>query len=349
MTAPTKVDLGLGHVKIILPDFPTVSAIGAEYGPAAGLSALREAVAQWETVQATEICITTGASLGMAATLAALPRPCSVLCPRPYYPAYPKLAAFLGMDVLFYDLEAQRKWLPDPAKIERLLRHDTRAILWNFPSNPTGSLPPVSLVEEISALVVRQNLLVVSDEVYADFTYEDDPSMDARADFGRERIIHLRSFSKIFGIPGERVGYIIAEPERIQALSSTHWTLGMSPPATAQLMALSCLRNGPDDRIRSLREALAKCRREAAAILRSCPNAIVSEPAAGIFLWIEVRDSPLDSRALSRACAEAGGVIVTPGAAFGVNNPVFLRASFGLELEQVQQGFQRLANFLRTL
>lgn len=348
MTASVRVDLGLGHVNIGLPDFPVVSAIGEKYGPAGGLFELREAVAQWENVRVDEISITTGASLGLASTLATLPRPCSVLCPRPYYPAYPKLAALLGLDLLFYDLEAEQGWLPVSSQVESLLRHDTRALLWNFPSNPTGSLPSANLVAEMNALAAQNDLLVLSDEVYAKLTYEDYQTLNARQGFEKDRVVCLRSFSKIFGIPGERLGYIVADPERVKAVSSAHWALAMSPPATAQLMALSCLHHAPDDRIRKLKKVLAASRRRATAILWSCPNAVVTEPAAGIFLWIEVRNSPLDSRAVSQACAETAGVIVAPGAVFGVDNPVFLRASFGLELEQVEQGFQALASFLRT-
>ena len=162
------------------------------------------------------------------ATLTTLPRPCSVLCPRPYYPAYPAIASAMGFELAFYDLEPERGWLPAPGALSRCIRPDTRALLWNFPGNPTGSLPSAALIDEVREIVSRQELLVVSDEVYAEFIYGSAlPS--SRGVFGTERVVRVRSFSKTFEMPGERLGYVVADPDRSAMISRAHWALADVP------------------------------------------------------------------------------------------------------------------------
>jgi aminotransferase len=349
MSTGLVADLGLGHVRIEAQSDLGIAGAGAEYGPPDGLPTLREAVAAWEGVRSEEIAITTGASLGLAATLAILERPGSVLCPRPYYPAYPKLAEMLGLEVIYYYLEPARGWQPDPDRLGQLVREDTRAVLWNFPNNPTGSLPTPALLEVMKDLVRRADLLVISDEVYADFVHDGAPAPDMAAALGSGAVVRLRSFSKLFGMPGERLGYAVTDPCRLQAISRAHWTLAMSPPTTAQTRALMLLRSKPRRRLQRVRELLAANRDRAVQILAGCDRIKLIVPPAGIFCWLEVVDCRVDSRALAHACAADAGVVVVPGAAFGVDSPTYLRASFAVSEDEVTRGFEALVTFIRSL
>ncbi|HEX9942100.1 MAG TPA: pyridoxal phosphate-dependent aminotransferase [Thermoanaerobaculia bacterium] len=338
-------DLGLGHLRI---GAPTGIAAG-EYGPPQGFSNLREAVAAWEGVPIDEVCITTGASLGIVAALAGLQRPCSILCPRPFYPAYPQLAELLGHEILFYDLDRERSWQPDPADLPGLLRADTRALLWNFPSNPTGAVPDPETLAVVREVVQGAGLLVLSDEVYADFLYGGTVFPDMRSALGPAWTVRVRSFSKVLGMAGERLGYVIAHPDRLSRICRSHWLLAMSPPAAAQAMALAGIRTDPLRRIRELRDKLSGLRDLVGGILAQCDRIRFTAPPAGIFYWIEVLDCPIDSRTLARACATEAGVVVQPGVAFGIEHPVYLRASFAVEREEVARGFEALTDFLSRL
>ncbi len=310
---------------------------------------LREAIAAWEGVSVEEVCVTTGASLGLVAALTGLPRPCSVLCPRPYYPAYPSLAELLGLKTLFYDLEPELGWQPDPLALARLLREDSRALLWNFPSNPTGTIPDPAVLAKVRELVQEANLLVLSDEVYADFIYDGHAFPDMRAALGHSHAIRLRSFSKLFRMAGERLGYVIGDPDRLRGIRRNHWLLAMSPPAAAQALALAGMRLDLSRQTGELRRELSVLRDLAARILDGCGRVRFSRPPAGIFYWIEVLGCPIDSRALVRLCAEEAGVLVQPGAVFGIGEPVYLRASFAVERDEMGRGFESLVNLLERL
>jgi aspartate/methionine/tyrosine aminotransferase len=340
-------DLGLGNLRPDKQLVKSVSGHSAEYGPPEGYLSLREKIALWEQVSVDEIVLTTGASMGLVATLATLERPASILCPRPYYPAYPKVAKTLGLDVIYYDLEKNLGWLPNPQKLRELIREDTRALLWNFPNNPTGSLPTPTLLKEITAIVRSTNLSVISDEVYSDFIYDSHLFPNMRMVFGAESLVRLRSFSKLFGIPGERLGYVIAEPNRLQDICRKHWSLAMSPPATAQGIALMSLRSDPKQELLKLQQFLTKNRDLAVDILKKCDRIQFDIPPAGFFFWIQVPDCSVDSMTLARICRLKAETIVMPGAAFGISSSVYLRASFAVPRVELKQGFEALVNFLR--
>ena len=343
-----QIDLALGHVRVGAGPSGGPQTPAREYGPAAGYPGLREAVARWENVAMEEVAITTGASLALVATLATLPRPCSVACPRPYYPAYPAIASAMGMQVAFYDLEPERGWQPAPGALSQCIRPDTRALLWNFPANPTGSLPSTALIDEVHDIVGRHDLLILSDEVYADFVYGD-ATPSARAEFGSERVVRVRSFSKAFEMPGERLGYVVADPTRSAMISRAHWALAMCPPATAQAQALLALGSGAPSRLALLKATLGANRERVSRILADCSEIRFQVPEAGIFCWIEVVDSPLGSQELAKACAATAGVAVMPGAAFGVQCPVYVRASFAVPEREALLGFAALVRFLQSI
>jgi aspartate/methionine/tyrosine aminotransferase len=199
----------------------------------------------------------------------------------------------------------------------------------------------------VAAVARQAELLVISDEVYADFVYDGRNFPDTREFFPPVRLVRLKSFSKAFGIPGERLGYVTAEPGRVRSVGRAHWALAMSPPATAQALALKSLRSDPAGRVRGLRAILADNRATAARLLAGCDRTRFVTPAAGIFLWIEVPECRLDSHGLARVCAEEAGVIVMPGSSFGVEDPVYLRASFAAPRDEVVRGFAALASFLQ--
>lgn len=342
------IDLGLGHLSVMLEDSPRRPP-GAAYGPAAGLDALRAAIAAWEGVAGDEVIVTTGASMGLVCALATLERPCSVLCPRPHYPPYPRMAAMLGIEVVFYDLDEERDWLPSPAEMRSRLRPDTRALLLNVPGNPAGSIPGPDDMAEIARLAASRDLLVISDEVYADFIYDgrELPRMSELFDPGR--LIRLKSFSKSFQMPGERLGYALGDPRLLARATQAHWTLAMSPPTSSQLLALRALEVDPAARIARLRDALRKNRDQAFAILGTSVRIQARIPAAGIFAWMKIEDLGVDSARLARLCLEEAQIIVFPGIAFGVNDPLFIRASFAVASPEVREGFTALVRYLDAL
>lgn len=343
-------DLGLGHLRIgeAHAGVP-VSALGAEYCAPAGSMPLREAVAGWQRTEPDEVAITTGASLGLVATLGTLPRPASILVPRPCYPAYAPAAAALGLDVVSYELERERRWQPRAESVAENIRGDTRALILNQPNNPTGSVADVRVLRRIEELVRAQRLLVISDETYGELVFDGASVPQMRSIFGCSDLVRILSFSKLFGMPGERLGCVIADPPRVKAISRAHWVLAMSPPATAQVIALSALRSAPARHIGALLEALARNRERAMDVLSESDELAFTPPSGGCFMWIEVVGCPLDSRSFAGRCAADGGVNVMPGQLFGVERPVYVRASFAVPGDELTEGLRRLGRVARDL
>lgn len=344
------INLGIGNVKLKTAETEELAIFGTSYGSPEGNFNLRHALAEWEGLSSRdEIIVTTGASMGFAATLASLKSPGSILCPCPYYPAYPKVAKFFGLKVIYYDLDPDRGWLPNPQKIAQLIREDTRAIILNFPSNPTGSIPNLSLLEDIATVLAKKQILVISDEVYADFIYEDFLFPNLKTVFKELEIVRLRSFSKAFGIPGERLGYVVGSNKCLNGISNAHWTLAMNPPATAQAFALKLLQSQPHQRIKNLRQQLIVNRLLATEILTSCDRIKYCAPSGGIFCWLEVDECPVNSTILACACQHQAGVIVLPGSVFGIHYRTYLRASFALPINELNQGFEALVRLIQGL
>lgn len=337
------IDLGLGHIRLgdaLTPDHAV--GAGSAYLAPGGAAALRSAIAGFEGVPSNHVAVTTGASMGLVAALAILPRPGIVLCPRPYYPAYPKVCRQLGFDVVFYDLEESEGWRPDPDRFRDLAGPGTRAILWNFPANPAGSMPTPEWSALLAAAARRTGGVVISDEVYADFVYGDEPTLSTEL-AAEGLLVRIRSFSKTFRLAGERLGYVIARPDLIDRIASAHWDMAMSAPAFAQDVAREILGSAPAERVRDLRNELASRRDLAAALLVNGRGVRTSPPQGGIFFWVELVDCALDSREIVRTFAERSGVLVVPGVAFGIEQPTFIRMSFAVPERDLVEGIRRLS------
>ena len=346
MTA--RADLALGNIRLSEAyDGVPVSPIGTEYGPPAGAAPLRAAVADWLRVESDEVAITTGASLALAATMCTLPRPGSILIPRPHYPAYAQLARAFGLTAVTYELDRMRDWQVAVDTIEARVSPETRALILNLPSNPTGSLADEHALRRIHAIARAAQILTVCDETYGPLVFDGAARPDVSAIWDRANIVRIFSFSKLFGMPGERVGCAISAPGRVAAISRMHWILGMSPPATGQLVALTALRRDPDAHIATLVDTLTRNRDHALDMLAGWERVVTyTAPAGGCFLWLEIVDCGLSAQSFARRCAREG-VKIMPGSAFGVEHPVYARASLGVPHDELTDGLHRICEVAR--
>lgn len=343
-------DLGLGHVRVANARLDVSPApVGTTYGDPAGSMALRVAVANWQRTEPARVAITTGASVGLAAILCMLPRPASILVPRPYYSAYGQIPALIGHQLLTYDLDASDGWQLSAQSLVDSIRPDTRAVIINQPHNPTGGVTGALVLKRIAPLLEAAEVLIISDETYAGIVFDGVCIPDVSLIFGTQRLVRVLSFSKLFGMPGERLGCLIADPELVGPIVDAHWSLAMSPPASAQAMALAALRSSPARHIEVLVADLACNRATAIEMLDSRREFEFVAPSGGCFLWLKVADCPLDARNFARLCRETGGVRVVPGPVFGVEHPVYVRVSYAVPPDELVLGLRRLVDVASTL
>lgn len=329
------IDLSLGHVRLTDPELIVVEP-QTRYGPRGGSAELREAIAHRHGVPEDQVTVTTGASMGLVATLASLPARGRVVLPRPYYPPFPRVVEMLGFEPVYYDLRAAGdRWVPDLEQVRQLLATGPAALMWNYPHNPTGALDDEGDHARVLEWAARTGTVVVSDRVYGDIVYHDISSRLRKAPHPNE--VQLHSFSKTYRMSGERLGYAIAAPARASSIEQAHWSLAMSPPAASQTIALRALSSGHEPVQRTVAQ-LGTLRSVAVEAMSRSPVEMTI-PAAGIFLWVGLPGVTTSSKTVAEVCGRAG-VLVVPGAAFGVDDGVYLRISFAVPRDDLVRGLE---------
>lgn len=351
---PNAVNLGLGE-----PDFdPPAAVIEAlcravhegknHYGPSAGLPALREAVAaryrDREPATSRDNVIITGSGTEglMATALALYDRGDEVLVPDPGFVLYAPHARLMGAVPVPYALSESTGFLPDPDELESLVSANTRAIVVNSPSNPTGSVLPKAMVDRIVAFADRHDLTIVSDEVYEEITYD----RPATSFWGRcDRVVIVNSFSKTLAMTGWRIGFLVAPRPLAVELNKMHYHLLACPPTPAQVAVLVGLESDAPTR-RMVREFRA--RREIVIGLLSKIGGVSLVPPSGAFYAFPRFDWARSATEVSTALL-GRGVITTPGDAFGSRGASHLRLSFAASRSDLRRGIGILAEYARSL
>ncbi len=351
------VDMSLGDVRFPAPDAVRATAAAAAatvstYTPSGGLPELRAELTAYLRSQGLpvgdpqQVVVTAGATAGLCACLLARLRPGDgVLLPDPGFPQYRRLATAFGLRPLTYRLNAARGHLPDPAELERLAPA-ARALIWNFPHNPLGSVAPPELVGHAVDLARHHDLTIISDEVYAGLTWEATVVSPAAAG-AADRTCVIGSFSKIAAMAGYRVGWALVPPDLAAGVAAAHRTVAMSPALISQQAALAALPVLPGY-LANLRAQLLENRRTASATLAEAgvPHHL---PAAGYYLWLDISNTGLTGAAFAQRLWAEERVRVEPGEAFGDTADTCVRVSIALPREQVRDGLYRLGRLYRRL
>ena len=345
------INLGLGE-----PDFePPKVVIDAlceavqngrnHYGPSAGLSALREKVAERyvdrdpETTKDNVIITASGSEALMATALSLYDPGDEVLVPNPGFVLYAPHARLAGAIPVPYTLSEARRFQPDFDELETLVTPRTRAIVVNSPSNPTGGVFPKSVVEKIVDLANRHDLTIVSDEVYEEMVYDGKfASFWGRGD----RSVIVNSFSKTLAMTGWRVGFLVAPRGLAVEINKLHYHMMACPSTPAQYAILAGLEAGPDAIRGMIREF--KARRDLITKGLNRIPGLKCVPPAGAFYAFPRFDWPGSAQEVAGALLQRG-LITTPGDAFGSLGVGHLRLSFAASRENLRRAMAILRKY----
>ncbi len=350
---PDAVNLGLGE-----PDFePPPELIRAlesavehgmnHYGPTAGLPALREKVAERYHDRDPEIgrenvIITSGGSEGlMAVALTLYDAGDEVLVPNPGFVLYAPHAKLCGAKPVFYPLDEEKGFRPDPDVLESLVTPRTKAIVVNSPSNPTGGLFPRATVDRILEFAEAHDLLVVSDEVYEEMIYD---GKFTSFWSGGDRVVVVHSFSKMFAMTGWRLGFVVAPRSLAPEINKIHYHVMACPSTPAQAAVLAGLTEVPDAPARMMKEFRVR-RTQVVRALNDMPG-IRCVPPAGAFYAFPSFDWESTSSEVAGALLQRG-LITTPGDAFGSLGARHLRLSFAASRPLLTRGLGILRAYAR--
>lgn len=290
-----------------------------------------------------EILVTTGVSEGVDVALRALVDPGdTVAVVEPSYISYAPGVIFAGGEPLPVATREESAFRLTYEALERAGAAAADALILCYPNNPTGAVMRESDLEPVAEFCCEHDLTVISDEIYADLTYDRDHTSIATLEGMRERTIVFNGFSKAYAMTGLRLGYALGPAEGIAAMNRVHQYSMLSAPTTAQHAALEALRNCDD----AVEEMVRQFNRRRRFVLsRFTEMGIDCFEAKGAFYVFP--ECPGDDERFAEDLLEAEGVAVVPGSVFGEAGEGHLRVSYATGLSQLKEAMNRIEAFVR--
>lgn len=294
-----------------------------------------------------EILITVGASEGFdVAVRATLDPGDEVVLHEPTYVSYRPGIIFAGGVPVGVPTTIEEDFALDPAKVEAAITPRTKALLLNYPCNPTGAVLPHDIQDELARIAVRHDLLVYSDEIYDRLVYGGYEMRAMSALPGmRKRTILLGGFSKAYAMTGWRIGYICAPAEILEGILKVHQYVIMSAPTVAQDAALEALKSGEAD-VRAMTESYDRRRR----LLVEGFNRIglpTSEPRGAFYVFPQISSAGLSSEEFAEALLNEESVAVVPGSAFGEPGEGHVRCCYATSEAELREALVRIERFVK--
>lgn len=338
------------------PNFPTpphivraaqeAAGAGVGYTQSAGSLDLRTAMAATvsalagRTYAPEQIVVTQGGVQGCALVLAALLSPGDeVLIPDPAWPNFEMQALLYGARVVRYPLRPDAGFQLDVEDLARCLTDKTRVLILNSPSNPTGTVLPAALVEDVTRLAAEHGVVVLSDEVYDHLVFQGEPCNAIR--FPGDHVVGVYSFSKTYAMTGWRIGYVAAPPWLAPGLVRLQEAQLSCVSAVSQAAAFAALA-GPQDHITVMREAYRR-RRDIGVTMCQEAGIDVAIPGGAFYLMFPFAPG-VDGRQAALALIDEG-VAVAPGTAFGDVARSYARLSLGVDERDLTLALERLISW----
>ena len=357
---PEVISLGVGEPDFITPWRIREKAITSleegitSYTSNKGLKALREAVVdslykkhslRYDADE--EILITVGVSEGLDMALRAILDPNDkVIVVSPHYVAYPALVELNMGKVLYLDTTPQEGYKINLNKLKRLLRENPKAIIFNYPANPTGTTYTRRELELIAKEFSKKDIIVITDEVYEDIVYKEKHVSFPTLKGMYEKTILLNGFSKGSAMTGFRVGYACGNAQIIQAMMKIHSFAIMCVPTTSQIAAIEALYAQKD--IQAMGKEY-KRRRDFIVKELNRLKLTTPHPQGAFYCFSSVEKYNMKGLDFAKQLLMEEKVAVVPGSAFGVKYDSFIRISYASAFDDLKEAIVRIERFLKKL
>lgn len=355
------ISLGIGEPDFVTPWHIREAAIYAleqgktSYTDNKGLIKLRECISSYvhehfsvEYAPSNEILVTVGVSEALDIALRAVINPGDkVLYHEPCYVSYHPSVTLVHGQAIGVPTSAADNFAIDPDRLINAWEPGVKVIMLNFPTNPTGGVTERSKLEKIARFAQDKDLLVISDEIYSELTYEGEHVSIASLPGMRERTIFLHGFSKAFAMTGFRIGYACSTPELIEAMMKVHQYAMMCAPILSQEAAIEALRNGAES-VAQMKEQY--CRRRDYITRRFNEMGLKCHVPKGTFYaFPSIASTGMTSMDFCKQLLEEERVAVVPGTAFGPSGEGFIRASFSNSYEQLIRACDAIERFVKRV
>ena len=268
-----------------------------------------------------------------------------VIMLSPGYVAYePSIRLAKGTPKLI-ELKRENEFKLTPEALEATITNKTKVMLINFPSNPTGGVMTYEDYQKIVPIIKKHEILVISDEIYAELSYED--NFYSLANFAeiKDQVIIISGFSKAYAMTGWRLGYVLANQTFTEAMNKIHQYIIMSAPTGAQYGAIDAMRNG-DIHVQEMKEAYMSRRN----FITKGFNRIglpTHLPQGAFYIFPDIRSTGLTSDEFCEQLLNEQKVACVPGTAFGDAGEGFIRVSYAYSIEHIKEAIERIDAFMK--
>ncbi|MED3622560.1 aminotransferase [Neobacillus thermocopriae] len=356
------ISLGVGEPDFITPWGTREAAILSleqgytSYTANAGLLELREEISKYLSTRfgvqydpTNQIIVTIGASQALdLAFRAILNQGDEVLIVEPTFVSYAPLVSIAGGKPVAISTSPENGFKVTPEQLEAAITERTKAILLCSPNNPTGSMLNKSELEAIAAVIEKHDLIVLSDEIYSELVYEDEPYTSFAAVKGMyERTILINGFSKGFAMTGWRLGFLAAPSELVSVMLKIFQYTTMCAPHMMQHGAIEALRNGYHE-VETMRASYRRRRNYMVQTLNEM-GLDCHMPGGAFYVFPSIKSTGLGSEQFAEELLMQEKVAVVPGNVFGESGEGYIRCSYATSMQQLQEAMKRIQRFIETI
>lgn len=356
------ISLGVGE-----PDFPTPWHIRSEgirsleqgktrYTSNHGLLTMREEISKFISRKyrvsydpVSEILVTVGGSEAIDGAIRAIVAPGDeVIIPQPSYVCYEPITTLAGGVPVIIETKAENEFRITPEELKAAITPKTKALIMPYPCNPTGAVMRKADLEAIAEVLRNTNIIVISDEIYAELTFGGEKhTCFASLEGMRERTVVVNGFSKAYSMTGWRMGFACGPAEILDQITKIHQFAIMCAPTTSQFAAIEALKNGDEDIARMVEEYDMRRR-----IIVDGFNKIgltCREPLGAFYAFPCIESTGMSSEEFCEKLLYSKKVAIVPGTAFGRGGEGFVRASYCYSVDHIKTAIQRIGEFLEEI
>ncbi|NWF86946.1 pyridoxal phosphate-dependent aminotransferase [Candidatus Bathyarchaeota archaeon] len=353
------------HLEIGEPDFDTPKNIKeaavkalysgyTHYVPSAGIPEFRETIAEYISktrkikAEADEVVVTPGAKpIMFFAILACVNQGEEVMYPNPGFPIYESVINFVGAKPVPLPLKEENDFRLDLEDFKKKVTKKTKMIILNSPENPTGGVLTKDYLKAIADCIEdRDDVLVLSDEIYSRIIYEGEHESIASLPGMKEKTIILDGFSKTYAMTGWRLGYGVMRKDLAQKIAQLMTNSNSCTCAFIQMAGIEALK-GPQTEPEKMNAEFKKRREVIVSGLNKIKGITCKKPRGAFYVFPNITGTGMDCRKLGDYLLNEAGVAVLPGTAFGKYGEGYLRLSFANSIENIKKALDKIDNALK--
>ncbi len=358
------ISLGVGEPDFITPWDIREAGIQAikkgytQYTSNKGMPALREEISGYLSYNfgvnfsADDTIITVGASEAIdLAFRAVVDEGDEVLIPDPSYVSYKPCVELAGGVPVPVPCDGKNGFKLTPQALESVITDKTKVLVFPYPNNPTGGIMEREYIEKIIPIIIKHDLLVISDEIYAELTYGKPHVSIASFKQMKDRVILINGFSKAFAMTGWRIGFVCAPKLIVSAMLKIHQYTTICAPIFSQHASLAGLKKGREDGYSAVREMCEEYDKRRRFMFETFTKMGLEcfEPKGSFYIFPSVKSTGMDGEEFATKLLREKKVAVVPGSAFGEFGKYYVRCSYAYSMKNLLEATERIAEFVKSI